>query len=215
MQGAMIMPNDKKKTVAITCQDQYFFRWQRNQWTESTILKLKKDLDHTQRLIQQQQQDIEQNKKSIAKSTLSGLREDIATLKKILEKNERICENAVRKKEALEDLTDRRQLIAETKIEINNKTVLIKEISESPDKILPAAKAAQIFIPKQEEQLKKLQQKANDLNKELVSKMAQLENDRVYVQFFQSALSKHIASVLDKTFKIPMLETPRPSAHKR
>ena len=128
MQETMIMPNDKKKIVATTCQDQYFLRWQRNQYAESTILKLKTELAHTQHLIKKQQQDIAQNKKSIAKSTLSGLREDIATLRKILEKNERICEDAVRKKEALKDLTDRCQLIAETKIQINNKNVLIKRI---------------------------------------------------------------------------------------
>ena len=196
MQETMIMPNDKKKIVATTCQDQYFLRWQRNQYAESTILKLKTELAHTQHLIKKQQQDIAQNKKSIAKSTLSGLREDIATLRKILEKNERICEDAVRKKEVLKDLTDRCQLIAETKIQINNKNVLIKRILATPDRILPEVKAAQKCMPELEKNLERLQQKAVKLEEEMESKKTELKNDIV---FFQSAFSKKVSTVPNHT----------------
>lgn len=197
MQGAMIMPNDKKKIVATTCQDQYLFRWQRNQWTESTILKLKKDLDYTQRLIKQQQQDIEQNKKSIAKSTLSGLREDIAKLQKILETHEKICVDAVRKKEVLKDLADRYQLIDETKIEINNKNNLIEKILATPDRILPEAKAAQEFMPKLEGNLRLLQKRAVKLKEEIESKEVELKDDIGDMLFFQRAFSKEISIVLN------------------
>jgi chromosome segregation ATPase len=192
-------------------EKEYLPRWHRIQCAAESMDKLKNRLNVRQCEVVQQQKDIEQNKKSIKNANLPRLKEDIRQLQKILEIHEELASTTDNK----EDSKARDTLMERTKVKIERKKVLIKEISESPDKILPAAKAAQIFIPKQEEQLKKLQQKANDLNKELVSKMAQLENDRVYVQFFQSALSKHIASVLDKIFKIPMLETPRPSAHKR
>jgi len=201
MQGAIIMPNNKKKIAATTCQDQYFFRWQRNQWTESIILKLNKDLDHTQRLIKQQQQHIEQNKKNIAKSTLSGLREDIAELQKILARHEKICEEAVRKKEALKDLTDRYQLIDETKIEINNKEILIEIILATPDRILPEVKAAQEFMPKLEGDLKRLQQRAVKLKEEIESKEVELKSGIGDMLFFQRAFSQEISIVLNKIFK--------------
>jgi chromosome segregation ATPase len=191
----MIMPNDKKKIVATTCQDQYFFRWQRNQYAESTLLKLKTELAHTQRLIKQQQQDIEQNKKSIAKSTLSGLREDITRLQKILDKNERICEDAVRKKEVLKDLIDRRQLIAETKIQLNNKNILIKRTLATPDRILPEAKAAQECMPELEKNLERLQKKAVKLEEEIESKKVELKNGINDMFFFQSAFSKKVSTV--------------------
>jgi hypothetical protein len=212
MQGMLLMPQKyflfHGKDWVTEYETEYLPRWHRTQCAAESINKLKYRLNVRQCAVAQQQKDIEQNKKSIENCTLPRLKEDIRQLQEILETHQKIA----RAKDNKEDSKARAELIEKAKVQIERKKMLIEDISTPPGKILPET---QLFILKQEEQLKKLQQRANDLNKELVSKMAQLENDKVYVQFFQSALSKHIASVLDKTFKIPMLETPRSSVHNR
>lgn len=175
---------------------EYLPRWHRRQCAAESIEKLKHRLNVMQGAVTQQQKDIEQNKKAIENSTLFRLQ--IEELNKILQKH---TINSAR--ENKQTSKAREALIHKTKAEIERKKELIKRIS-----------AAQEFIPIQEENLKKLQQMATDHNNELVSKMAELECDKMYMPFFQSALSQHISSVLDKTFKIVASELYPPSGYK-
>lgn len=176
---------------------------------ESVVL-----LERIKSAIVQQQHEIEHNKENLLRCTVPCLKEDVKELieiQEMLEEQQQTCNKSKEKNQGnLELIT---QLIAQTKLEIDKKNLLIEGILESVDGISPEVKAAQKLMPELEKNLVNLRKRAAELEEELEDELEEEPNltfnsDSDYVQFFQRrAMSKKIiASMSDGTLEVRSLK---------